>query len=62
MNIEKLVLMEVGQAKQPFEDAENEKKIRKRAAVASGLIRAEGPTWKIMKSRIKRMTENTIYS
>lgn len=47
------LLIEVGQAKQPFKEANSLRKKGMRAPHASGLMKAEGPTWKSMKSRMK---------
>jgi hypothetical protein len=50
------LLIETGQAKQPFADANNLRKKGMRAPHAIGLMEAKGPTWKTMKSRMKRLT------
>jgi hypothetical protein len=51
-----VLLTEVGQAKQPFKEADSMKKKGMRAPHASGLMEAKGPTWKSMKSRMKKLT------
>jgi hypothetical protein len=50
------LLIEIGQAKQPFADANNLRKKGRRAPHAIGLMEAKGLTWKTMKSRMKRLT------
>ncbi|KAH8751525.1 hypothetical protein BGZ57DRAFT_951197 [Hyaloscypha finlandica] len=46
----------LGQAKQPFKEADSMRKKGMRAPHASGLMEAKGPTWKSMKSRMKKLT------
>jgi hypothetical protein len=47
--------MGIGQAKQPFKEADSMKKKGMRAPHASGLREAKGPSWKTMKSRMKKL-------
>jgi len=49
------LLIKIGQAKQPFKEADSMRKKGMRAPHASGLMEAKGPTWKTMKSRMKKL-------
>jgi hypothetical protein len=56
------LLIEIGQAKQPFAEANSLRKKGMRAPHASGLMEAKGPTWRSMKSRMKKVSEKDVHN
>jgi hypothetical protein len=56
------LLIEIGQAKQPFAEANSLRKKGMRAPHASGLMEAKGPTWRSMKSRMKKASEKDVHN